>query len=49
MTDTLSQFQDVIRATGLQPPRVIIPGKLHRFPGIGKRKGNSADNEIGDE
>ena len=42
MTDTLSQFQDAIRATGLQPPRVIIPGKLHRFPGVGKRSGNTA-------
>ena len=42
MTDTLSQFKDAICATGLQPPRVITPGKLHRFPGIGKRKGNTA-------
>jgi len=42
MIDTLSQFQDAIRATGLQPPDSIFPGKLHRFPGIGKRKGNTA-------
>ena len=42
MTDTLSQFLDAIRATGLQPPDSIVPGKLHRFPGIGKRKGNTA-------
>jgi putative DNA primase/helicase len=40
--DTTSQFHDAIRATGLQPPDVIIPGKYHRFPGIGKRKANKA-------
>ena len=42
MHDTTSQFHDAIRATGLQPPDVIVPGKFHRFPGIGKRKANKA-------
>jgi putative DNA primase/helicase len=30
------------RSTGLEPPAVIEAGKLHRFPGIGKRNGNTA-------
>lgn len=42
MNDALSQFRNAIRAVGLEPPDVIEPGKLHRFPGIGKRNGNTA-------
>jgi len=42
MNDALSQFRDAIRAAGLEPPDTIEPGKLHRFPGIGKRNGNTA-------
>lgn len=42
MNDAISQFRDAIRATGLEPPDVIEPGKLHRFPGIGKGNGNTA-------
>ncbi|MEJ1381088.1 MAG: DUF3987 domain-containing protein [Candidatus Sedimenticola sp. (ex Thyasira tokunagai)] len=42
MNDALSQFQDAISAAGLEPPDVIEPGKLHRFPGVGKRNGNTA-------
>jgi putative DNA primase/helicase len=42
MNDALSQFRDAMQATGLEPPDVIEPGKLHRFPGIGKRNGNTA-------
>jgi putative DNA primase/helicase len=42
MFDTLSQFLDAIRSTGLQPPDCITPGKLQRFPGIGKCNGNNA-------
>lgn len=42
MIDALSQFRDVIRAAGLEPPDVIKPGKLHRFPGNGKRPTNRA-------
>ena len=42
MNDAISQFRDAMRAAGLEPPDVIEPGKLHRFPGIGKRNGNTA-------
>ncbi len=42
MIDALSQFRDAIRATGLEPPEFIEPSKLYRFPGIGKRNGNTA-------
>ncbi len=42
MNDAISQFRDAIRAAGMEPPDVIEPGKIHRFPGIGKRNGNTA-------
>lgn len=42
MNDAISQFRDAMRAAGLEPPDVIEPGKLHRFPGVGKRNGNTA-------
>lgn len=42
MYNALSNFRDAIRAAGLEPPDVIEPGKLHRFPGVGKRNGNTA-------
>lgn len=42
MNDAISQFRDAIHAAGLEPPDVIEPGKLHRFPGVGKRNGNTA-------
>jgi putative DNA primase/helicase len=42
MINTLSNFRDAIRAAGLEPPDAIEPGKLHRFPGNGKRPGNRA-------
>lgn len=42
MNDALFNFRDAIRAAGLEPPDVIEPGKLHRFPGNGKRNGNTA-------
>jgi putative DNA primase/helicase len=42
MNDAISQFRDAMRAAGLEPPDVIEPGKLHRFPGAGKRNGNTA-------
>ena len=35
-------FLDAIRSAGLIPPDVIDPGRLHRFPGTGKQKGNTA-------
>ncbi len=42
MMDAISQCRDAIHAVGLEPPDVIEPGKLHRFPGLGKRNGNTA-------
>ena len=42
MNDALSLFRDAIRVAGLEPPDVIEPGKLHRFPGVGKRNGTTA-------
>lgn len=42
MNDALSRFRDAIRATGLEPPDVVEPGRVHRFPGLGKRPGNRA-------
>ncbi|MBV2096895.1 MAG: toprim domain-containing protein [Candidatus Thiodiazotropha sp. (ex Codakia orbicularis)] len=42
MYDALSNFRDAIRAAGLEPPDGIEPGKLHRFPGNGKRPSNRA-------
>lgn len=42
MINAISQFRDAIHATGLEPPAVVEAGKLHRFPGIGKRNGNTA-------
>lgn len=53
MTDALSTFRDAICAAGLEPPAAIKPGKLHRFPGNGKRQSNRAgwcllfDDELG--
>jgi putative DNA primase/helicase len=38
----ISNFGDVIRAAGLVPPDIIEPGKMYRFPGAGKRNGNTA-------
>ncbi|MGA7800151.1 MAG: DNA primase, partial [Gammaproteobacteria bacterium] len=42
MSDAISQFREAMRAAGLEPPEVLEPGKLHRFPGIGKHNGNTA-------
>jgi putative DNA primase/helicase len=41
MTAT-ENFRDAIRAAGLTPPDLIEPGRFHRFPGEGKRNGNTA-------
>lgn len=35
-------FVDTIRQSGMSPPDIITPGKIHRFPGIGKTNGNQA-------
>lgn len=42
MNDSQIQFKNAILRAGISPPNEIIPGKLHRFPGIGKTKGNTA-------
>ncbi|TNF09944.1 MAG: topoisomerase [Vibrionaceae bacterium] len=42
MSDAISQFRDAMRGAGLEPPDAIEPGKLHRFPGNGKRPSNRA-------
>ena len=42
MNDAISQFRHAIQSTGLVPPDVIEPGKLHRFPGKGKGPSNLA-------
>lgn len=38
----VEQFKQAIRDVGLQPPDNIQPGKFHRFPGMGKSRGNDA-------
>jgi len=40
--DSLTAFKNAIRDAGLTPPEVIELGRLHRFPGYGKRSGNTA-------
>ena len=40
--ENIHQFREAIQSAGLIPPDQIEPGKLHRFPGIGKRNGNTA-------
>ena len=42
MINAPSNFRDAVRAAGLEPPDIIEPGKLHRFPGVGKRSSNRA-------
>ena len=36
------EFISAIRATGLEPPQHIAPGRVYRFPGIGKGSRNKA-------
>ena len=40
--DALSQFRDEIRASGMEPPQEIEPGKLHRISSVGKRNLNTS-------
>lgn len=42
MHDALKLFRDAIYAAGLEPPNLIEPGKLHRFPGMRKSSSNRA-------
>lgn len=38
--DNIQQFKQAMVDAGLQPPDDITPEKIHRFPGIGKKRGN---------
>lgn len=38
----MSEFATEIVAHGMTPPNHIEPGRLHRFPGINKKRGNKA-------
>lgn len=42
MNDAISRFRDAIRSMGLEPPDVIEPGRMYRFPGAGKARSNRA-------
>lgn len=42
MTNHVDGFREAMLAAGLNPPDNIEPGKFHRFPGSGKKKGNAA-------
>lgn len=42
MVNAVESFKTAIQAHGLQPPDTIQPGKLHRFPGYDKKRGNDA-------
>ena len=42
MNNAIVGFSNAMRAIGLEPPSVIEPGRLHRFPGVDKRHGNTA-------
>lgn len=38
----MNRFYNAIFSAGMIPPQTIQPGKFHRFPGIGKSKGNAS-------
>ena len=40
MMNSNFEFREAISAAGMIPPDIIEPGKLHRFPGIGKKQSN---------
>lgn len=42
LSDPINMFRCEIQNHGLQPPDNIQPGKIHRFPGQGKKPGNDA-------
>ncbi|GAB5452311.1 MAG: hypothetical protein Hals2KO_26390 [Halioglobus sp.] len=42
MYNDIYSFRDAIRYNGLEPPELIEPGTLHRFPGNGKCESNRA-------
>jgi putative DNA primase/helicase len=42
MVNAVESFKAVIQSHGLQPPNTIKPGKMHRFPGLDKKRGDDA-------
>ncbi|MDD2759467.1 MAG: hypothetical protein PHH11_04140, partial [Methylomonas sp.] len=42
MANAVEFFKTAIQAHGLQPPDTIHPGKMHRFPGYDKKRGDDA-------
>ncbi len=42
MVNAVESFKIAIQAHGLQPPDTIQPGKMHRFPGYDKKRGDDA-------
>lgn len=42
MIRSSTEFREAIIAAGLEPPDRIVPGKIYRFPGIGKGSTNRA-------
>lgn len=42
MRDIEAEFLAEIRSHGLNPPERLVPGKIHRFPGIDKPASNTA-------
>ncbi len=40
--NNINNFIELMEKDGLQPPRNLIPGKIHRFPGKDKSKRNKA-------
>lgn len=42
MQSNIHEFRNAMREAGLNPPDVIEPGRLHRFPGIDKGTRNAA-------
>jgi putative DNA primase/helicase len=41
MNDPIDNFIDAMRAEGLNPPDHILPDEFMRFPGVGKKNGNT--------
>ncbi|MGZ4999380.1 MAG: toprim domain-containing protein, partial [Methylomonas sp.] len=42
MDNAVEFFKTAIQVHGLQPPDMIQPGKMHRFPGYDKKRGDDA-------
>ena len=42
MNNHIEQFRTTLLAAGLIPPKVIKPGRFHRFPGVEKKPGDDA-------